>query len=109
RHVTQRQSALQGVEPNPASSSTSRDPQSGHAAGAPTSSSGNVVRPSGGAIPKPRSFPRADSRIQSVVHAGDSFVTTLTASYDASSATRTSCAMTSVAGQPEYVGVSVTV
>src|SRR5581483_2032920 len=99
--VTQRHKALHGVDPKPASCSTSDEPQRGQDAGVPTSTSGSMTRPSGGAMPNPRSLPFAASLIQSVVHAGDSCVRTSTSSYDDSNAVRTSRAITSVAGQPE--------
>src|SRR5512137_1476654 len=63
----------------------------------------------GGAMPNAASLRRPSGAIQSVVHAGASCVTTRASAKPAAASASTIAAwMTSVAGQPEYVGVTAT-
>ena len=64
--------ALHGVEPNPASSSTSCDPHCGHASGRSLPAIRRTARPFGATMPSSRNASRPVSLIQSVVHGGSS-------------------------------------
>src|SRR5205085_12381777 len=115
RQATQRYSALHAVEPNAASFSVCTLPQCGHAIFSSLRRKmrigdvpSGIVGP-GGAMPYCRSLRLPSSRVQSVVHAGARrSVARAGPRPSASMAANTFCSMTSVAGQPEYVGVSTT-
>src|SRR5262249_37740751 len=97
-------SDLQAVAPNSLFMIVSRERQNGHSTRRCSGTN------SGGPRPYAESFSLASSAIQSVVHAGVNTVSTFTCAHPFScNAAVMSCLMTSIAGQPEYVGVIETV
>src|SRR5262245_8407109 len=111
RQVVQRYSALHGVDANSLSRSVRVDAQRGHAMlGSLNRWRGLATVCAGGAIPYSRSLLRPSGDSQSLVHAGDSTVSMRTFACPAAvSFSRIEPWMTSVAGQPVYVGDTPTV
>src|SRR5207253_7543422 len=119
RQSSQRYCALHGVEPYRDCSRVIDEPQRGHVTFASdlrrcsprmsTVREASARRRPGGAIPYSARRFLAAVAIQSVVHGGESTVSIRQSpSPAAASALSMSAAITSVAGHPEYVGVTVT-
>src|SRR5262245_52411434 len=108
-----RQSDLHAVEPKRDSSSVAGEPQCGQRTDRRSGTiPGRAAGPAGpgGAMPAAASRSRPAGLIMSVLQAGDSTVRTSTSVAPAAvAATATSARITSIAGQPEYVGEIVTV
>ena len=110
RHALHFQAALQAVEPNSLTTEVFNEAQRGQRMSGLPSKSRFEALPAGGAMPYARSFSFPSALIQSVVHGGDKTRRIVTSP-------RSSCSrhdlmlssMTSVAGQPEYVGATSTI
>jgi len=107
KHVLQLKEALQAVEPKGDTRFVSLLLQIGQGMmrSSPVRKALSWLKPSGGAMPFCVIFSRALSEIQSVVQAGLMAIRTSDLGSITRAAASTSFEMTSVAGQPEYVGV----
>jgi len=102
--------ALQAVEPNSLTTAVFSESHRGQAIPRWPCNNSRLLAPcSGGAIPYSLSFVLPSSLIQSVVQGGESTLLIETPSTPClRNASMTLCSITSVAGHPEYVGVSST-